>query len=196
MVGAIIIGAPLVADLDIRAGPDGLGPVLFAASTVGVYFTIPDTDVALALVPIATLLVLAAWPRPLVRLGAAGSATAVGVLAWASAVGGLGRSTAVVGGVASLGLLAGEPLGRLVARRRRGALGGGPRGARYAAAVAAAQVLPVYVASRVAGVQRSVGAACVIAALDLGLVVVVTALLAMRRPQRAVATSAAVTRRR
>jgi len=181
VAGSIIVAAPLAASLDTRAGPDGLGPVLLAVSTIGVYFTIPDTDVGLALFPIAALLALAAWPRPLVRLGAGGTAAAVGTLVWVSAVGGLGRSTAVIGGVACLGLLIAEPLGRLMAARPRGALGGDGHGTWYVVLIALVQLIVVYVASRVAGVRTQVGAAVTIATLDLGLVAIGTAVIAARR---------------
>jgi hypothetical protein len=199
VAGSVVVGAPLAASLDARAGPDGLGPVLFAISTIGVYFTIPDTDVGLALFPIAALLALAAWPRPLVSLGA-GTAAAVGTLVWVSAVGGLGRSTAVIGGVACLGLLIAEPLGRLMAARHRRALGGERHdtwylgGERhdtwYVGVVALVQLVVVYVASRVAGVRTRVGAAVAIATLDLGLVAVIAAVIAARRPRNSGARSA------
>jgi hypothetical protein len=190
VAGSVVLGAPLAASLDTRAGPDGLGPVLFAISTMGVYFTIPDTDVGLALFPLAALLALAAWPRPLVRLGAGGTAAAVGTLVWVSAVGGLGRSTAVIGGVACLGLLIAEPLGRLMAARRRGALGGDRHDTWYVVVVALVQLVVVYVASRVAGVRTRVGAAVAIATLDLGLVAVIAAVIAARRPRNSGARSA------
>jgi hypothetical protein len=189
VAGSIIVSTPLAASLDARAGPDGLGPVLFAVSTIGVYFTIPDTDVGLALFPIAALLALAAWPRPLVRLGGGGTAAAVGTLVWVSAVGGLGRSTAVIGGVACLGLLVTEPLGRLLAARRRGALGGDRHGTWYVVAIGLVQLFVVYVASRVAGTRTRVRDAVTIATVELGVVAVVTAVIATRRPRRVGARS-------
>jgi hypothetical protein len=184
VAGAVFVGAPLTADLDSRGRLDGLGPVLLAVSVIGVFFTVPDTDVALALMPITVLLALGAWPLPLVTLGPGGPA-AVGALAWVAAVGGVGRGSAVVGGVASLGLLVAEPLGRLLARRPRGALGGHRHTPRYAAAVAAIQLLVVYVASRVAGTQLTVRRAVPIAALDLAVATIVAASVARSRPRRA-----------
>lgn len=152
---------------------------LLAVSTVGVFFTVPDTDVSLALVPIAALIALASWPLPLVRLGGGGAA-AVGALAWVSAVGGVGRGTAVVGGLACLGLLAAEPLGAAAAGRREPA----PRpGIGAGVSAALGQLAVVYVASRVAGVRVRPGEAAPIAAVDLLVAAAAVGIISRRSPR-------------
>lgn len=167
LAATVIVGAPLAADLDRRGAANGLGPVLLAVSAVGVYFTVGDTDVALALVPVVVLVAAAAWPVPLVRLGSGGAAASVGVLAWVTAVGGLGRESAVVGGLACVGLLAAEPAGRILARRRRGALAPTVRRVWTAVGAGVAQLAVVFIASRVAGTLTATRSAAVIAALDI-----------------------------
>jgi len=220
----VAVGAALAADVDRRAAGLGLGPVWFAVGAVGVLFTVGDTDVALALAPIAVLVAATAWPWPLTRLGGGGSAAAVGALAWVAAVGGVGRRSAVVGGLACLGLLIAEPLGRLLVtpltrraartvrpgrsegggRTGRGRAGGrhrragpGPARIRLPAAVAAglAQLVVVYVASRVAGVRHQVRPALVIAGADLAVATVLAAVWALRHPGRPARHRAAVASR-
>jgi hypothetical protein len=176
----IVVGAPLAADLDRRGAHQGLGVLLYAVSAVGVYFTVGDTDVALALAPIAILLIAAAWPIPLVRLGSGGAAAATGSLAWVAAVGGLGRQSAVVGGLACIGLLACEPAGRLLARRPTGPLGLNPAGGTAAVPAAVAQLAVVFLASRVAGTQTSTRSAIILAAGDLALATALCTLAARR----------------
>jgi hypothetical protein len=118
-----------------------------------VYVTVPDTEQAIAV--FAALFVTGAlgWPLAAARLGSSGAFAVAGLLAWTCAVGGVGRHTGVVGGVASLGLLATEPVSRLLARVRGPIV---PRpGFLHAVFVGIAQVGAVFVASRVAGVRDS-----------------------------------------
>ncbi|HEX6393043.1 MAG TPA: hypothetical protein VFZ97_06345 [Acidimicrobiales bacterium] len=108
--GAItVVGAGLIDSLDRRCCRLGLGPLLLAVTTVGLYETVPDPDFALLLVGAALPMALLGWPIPLARLGGAGAAAAAGFLAWADAVGGRGRLGTVVAGGVCLGLFAIEP---------------------------------------------------------------------------------------
>lgn len=167
LTAAIVVGACLVADLDYRARWLGLGPVLFCVTVVGMYEAVPDPDIALTLLGVALPLGLLGWPRPLARLGGSGSAAAVGLLGWVSAVGGTARQNAVIGGLACLGLFVAEPLARLLDRRRRSFLDRLAVRSRTAALVAFVHLVPVYVASHIAGLERNVALSGAIAAGDL-----------------------------
>ena len=177
-VAAAVGVAALLADFDARWRHRGLGPVLLTISLLGVYATVPDTEMALVAMGAALPLSLLGWPWPLAAWGRAGAWMAAGSLLWVVAFGGVGRGSAVVGGIACLGLLAVEPIARRLHPGRRSVLSrlpGGPLGALVAAAV---QLPLVYVASRVAGTRPSVAAAAVLAmaggAVAVGLALVAT----------------------
>ena len=109
-VGALtVVGTGLIDSLDRRCYRLGLGPLLLAVTTVGLYETVPDPDFALLLVGAALPVALFGWPLPFARLGGPGAAAAAGFLAWADAVGGRGRLATVVAGAVCLGLFAIEP---------------------------------------------------------------------------------------
>jgi hypothetical protein len=123
--GTLLTGA-LVHDFDATQGPQGAPFVFLAVATVGVYYTVPDTELPLVMLGVALPLVLISAPQPLRRLGPAGTAAAMGVFAWVVVVGGRGRPGSVIAGFATLGILLVEPLGRRVpkstlalARRRK-----------------------------------------------------------------------------
>jgi hypothetical protein len=181
LMGWVGVGSALMADFDRRWRHLGLGPVLLALSAAGVFATVPDTETALPVLGAAVPLALLGWwrwprwPGPLGALGGAGSAVATGVLAAAVAGGVAGRGSALVGGLACLGLFAVEPLARRLHPGRKGALAvlrprpwWGPL-----PAVAAHGVL-VLMASRVAAHQASAGGAAAVATGVLG-----TALVAL-----------------
>jgi hypothetical protein len=115
-VATIVGGGACMASFDARHSPRGLGPPLFALATVGVYFTVPDTEHALVLIGAALPLVLSSWPVPFARLGSGGAYAATGLLAWTAATDGVARPASIVGGMASLGLLLAEPVGRAIGR--------------------------------------------------------------------------------
>lgn len=116
------VGAGLVTDLDSRTRHRGLGPVLVAVTCVGLYESVPNPDFPLVLAGVALPFALFGWPLPFGRLGGGGAASAAGLVAWTAAVGGLGMLSAVVAGVACLGLLAVEPVAHLLLPRRRSVL--------------------------------------------------------------------------
>jgi hypothetical protein len=160
--GAIVVSGWLVAGFDDRWRGRGLGPVLLAVSVVGVYFTVPDTEQALVALGAALPLAFLGWPWPLAALGRAGAYAATGLLLWVIAAGGVGRGSAVVGGLACLGLLAMEPVSRLVDPGRESALERLPDGRSGTVAISLLQLGLVYVAARVAGLRPTVAGAATI----------------------------------
>ena len=99
-------------DFDATHGPRGAPWVLFAISSAGVYLAVPDTELARVLIGAALPFVLLSLPKPVARFGPAGSAALAGVFSWVVVVGGRGRPASVVGGLAVIGILLAEPLGR------------------------------------------------------------------------------------
>lgn len=113
--GALVTGV-LAHDFDLEQGPRGAPFVLLAVSAVGVYYTVPDTELPLVLLGASVPFALISFPQPLRRMGSAGTAATMGVFAWVIVVGGQGRAGSVVAGFATLGLLLVEPLARRVPR--------------------------------------------------------------------------------
>lgn len=159
----------LLADFDRRWRRQGLAVPLLAVSAAGIYLTVPDVEAAVVVLGAALPLLLLGWPVPFWRghpppsLGLPGALATAGLLVWTVASGGAGRPGSVVGGLGCLGVLAVEPLARLVDRRRRGPL----RGERATWIAFGAQLLLVGVASRVVGRADTVAAALPPAALTL-----------------------------
>jgi len=154
VVGCAVVGAT-AANLDQRAARYGLGPLLFFLSVIGIYFTVPDTELMRAIVGVSMPLVLLAWPYAAASLGSGGAYAAVGLLLWVAPIEAIGRPGALVGTVGAFALLVGEPLGRALAphleqRMRINRFGiGHPR-----AVVVGAQLVLVLYASRVAGMAH------------------------------------------
>jgi hypothetical protein len=169
---ATVAGAALIPDIDDRGARLGVGPVLYAVSAVGMYETVPDPKLALALIGVALPLLVLGWPIPFARLGGAGASVAAGALAWAAAIGGTGRLSAVYGGVACLGILVAEPAARLLARSSSPALNLLPVRPSSTVFLAIAQTGVVYVPSRVGGLNRDPLTAGVISLTMIALVVV------------------------
>jgi hypothetical protein len=119
-------------------------------------------------------LLLLGWPVALASLGTAGAYPAVGALAWMAAFEGSGRLTAIVGGVACLGLFVVEPLARLLKLGATTIFDALPERSWVVVPVAAAHLALVFVASRVAGLRTGVSSAVAFAVTDLvvGLAVV------------------------
>lgn len=175
------VAGALLAGFDRRWRGHGLAPLLLAVSAVGVYATVPDVEWALVVVGAALPLTLLGWPGPLApgglrgprrrdgpaqpppSLGVAGSLAAAALLAWTVAAGGAGRPGSVVGGLACLGVLAVEPLARLLDPRHRSALAR----PRVAWTALAAHLVLVAVAARVVGRTETVAVALPLAGLAL-----------------------------
>lgn len=168
VAGTIVLGGLCVASFDTRWRNPSVAPALFVLSAVGIYFTVPDTEEAMVLLGVAAPLALLGWPFGLGALGTGGSLAATGLLCWTVAAGGYGRRSSIVGGLACLGLLVVEPVGRLA--------GGGSWPGRVpgrgwsltatAAALSGAHLGLVYVASRVAGTRLTVPAALGIVGIE------------------------------
>ena len=162
---AVAGGGALVADFDWRWSARPLGPVLILVSLAGVFVTVPETREALPVLGAAVPIALLGWPVNLASLGAGGALAATGLLAWVVGQGGTFRDSALVGGLACLGLLVAEPMGRLLRpsqdRRRL------PRPPPVLVAVVVVHVVVVLVAARVAGLGDDLTVAIVLAALAL-----------------------------
>jgi len=175
---AVVAAGALLADFD-RRRRDGLALPLWALSVAGVWATVPDVESAVVVLGAALPPALLGWPSPLARnglvcLGVAGSLASAGLLVWVVATDGAGRPGSMVGGLACLGVLGVEPL----ARRLGGRGPGGPP--LPAAALLAAHLVLVAVASRVVGRRETVAQALPLAAAVL-VVALVVAVAALRR---------------
>jgi hypothetical protein len=202
---AAVAGA-LLADFDRRWRRHGLAPLLLAVSAAGVYATVPDVEAAVVVLGVALPLALLGWPGPLApggvpvpgprpgpprppppSLGVAGSLAAAALLVWTVAAGGAGRPGSVVGGLGCLGVLAVEPLARLLDPRHRSALARGPA----AWTALGAHLVLVAVAARVVGRAETVAAALPLAGLELAAALAValaSAATAERTPPSAKST--------
>jgi hypothetical protein len=181
----IVVGGALAADFDRRWRRVGAPPVLLAISLFGVYVTVPDTEQALVVLGASLPLALPGaigWPRALNSLGSAGAFGAVGLLAWTVGAGGAARHSAIVGGLACLGLFVVEPVGRALAGGRSRILGAVPDRRIWAlAAVAAGHLALVYVCARMAGLRDTVAVAGWIAG---GALLLAVAALSLGEPNR------------
>ena len=112
MALATVVAAVAIRDFDAMKGDHGAPWMLIAISAAGVYLAVPDTELARVLLGVALPFVLLSIPNALSPIGPAGSAAVAGVFTWVIFVGGRGRPGSVVGGLATLGILLAEPLGR------------------------------------------------------------------------------------
>jgi hypothetical protein len=106
-------------DFDVFNGRKGAPWLLFAIAAAGAYLAVPDTELARVFLGVALPFVLMSVPYPSAGFGPAGSAAMAGVFTWVVVVGGRGRPGSVVGGLAAIGLLAAEPIGRRLVGRDR-----------------------------------------------------------------------------
>jgi hypothetical protein len=158
------VAALLVGDLE-DARPRLLG-VCLAVSAVSVYVAVPDTESVRPLVGAAGAAALLSLPRD-IAANAAGSAAALGLLAWSVGVGGWPRPGAVVGGLACVGVLV---LGRVIRWARTPIV-----------ALLLAHVAVVAIVARIAGLrERAVVAGLIVASAFAAAVV---ALLVTGRPR-------------
>jgi hypothetical protein len=169
-----VVAGALLADFDRRWRAHGLAPPLLAVTAAGIYATVPDVEAALVVLGATLPVALLGWPgrwrrgtaaaaSPPPSLGVVGALAVAGLLAWTVAAGGAGRPGSVVGGSLCLGVLAVEPLARLVEPRRRSALLRGPVGL----TALGAHLVLVAVAARVVGRAETVVAALPAAGLTL-----------------------------
>jgi hypothetical protein len=164
---AASVGALLAAEFDHNWRVEAPGLTLFAVSALGVYATVPDTELVAAVLGVSLPLVVLGWPVRLATLGRAGGAAAVALLVWAGAAGGEGRPASIIAVVACLGLLVGGPVGRVLLPRvgdRLRRVSDGP----VTFWVLVSHVAIVGVASRVGG-QLSVPFAAAVIATVVGI---------------------------
>jgi hypothetical protein len=167
VVVTVVLGGALVADFDRRHHARGWSVVMYAVSVVGVYFTVPDTERALVLLGASVPMLLLGWPVALASLGSAGAYPVVGALAWMAAYEGAGRLSAIVGGVACLGLFVVEPLLRLSKLGASTFFDALPQRSWVLFPVVAIHLAFVFVASRVAGLRTTVAQAVAIVVTEL-----------------------------
>jgi hypothetical protein len=106
-------------DFDAAYGRKGAPWLLFGVAAIGVYLAVPDTELARVFLGVAIPFVFVSVPLPSAGFGPAGSAALSGLFTWVVFVGGRGRPGSVVGGLAAIGLLAAEPIGRRFVGRDR-----------------------------------------------------------------------------
>lgn len=166
LFSVVLIGGLLGRDLDLGV-PSGWVGLVISISTLGIWVTVPDTDLARIMVGVALPLapLTGICRRPL----GPGLFALVGLLAWAAAVGGGARPASIIGGWLALGILLLAPL---ISSDRR--LGTG-----WILAIHAGLVL---VATRVIGLGSAAWPAALggVFLLAVGLVVVA----ALRQPAR------------
>lgn len=163
----IVAGAVLLSDFDSRWGDYGAGNLLLVITAGGLYATVPDTEQALVLLGAALMLAPLGTSLIGVSLGPGGSSAIVGVLAWTAAAGGYHRPSAVVAGIASLGVLAVEPAAGWLSGRIGGPFDWVPTRRGAVAVMFAVQLGLVLLVSRVAGLQESLRVCALVATLVL-----------------------------
>jgi len=172
----IVVGGALVGDLDRRRGAGGITVTMLAATMLGIYATVPDTEEALVLLGVMVPVALLGFPFAVARLGSAGGSASVGLLAWIIAHGGRSRESAIIGGVACLGIFVVEPLAALLMRRREH-----PASLGSTLWLIGAHLAVVFVASRIVGIRDRLSAA-VTGAVLVGVVALLAATTVLRRP--------------
>jgi len=162
--GAIAVGSMLVADFDDTWRSETAGLTLFVVSALGVYATVPDTELVGAVLGASLPLLLIGWPVRVASLGRVGGAAATALLLWAGAAGGGGRPASIVAVVVCLGLLVGVPIGTTLLPRAANRFGRVPPTPLVLALIAAHAVI-VLTAARVAGQRTDALAAAALGAL-------------------------------
>jgi hypothetical protein len=169
-----VIGGCTGATLDRHRESRGYAPLLFAVSSAGLYATVPDTDFALILAGVLLPMGLLCLPRYRMITGAAGAAGLSGCVCVVAAIGGYGRPSAIVGGIACLGVVALAPaLAKLASSVKAG------RRELMPSLVIAIHVVLVWYAARIAGRQPFARRALVVWAV--GEIVVVAAVTTVLR---------------
>jgi hypothetical protein len=180
LVVVIVAAAPLVAAFDRTYANHALPIPMFALAVVGLFFAVPDTEIAAILLGTMVAGVFLGWPKPFFTLGSAGSYAVVGLFVWVAVAGGAARPASIVVSVGCLGLLLAEPVGRWLSHGPRTLLSDGRV---EETAILLVQLAIVYVVSRGAGRLSSAWTAAAVTGLVLGLAVLAVA-LRTRQPAR------------
>lgn len=178
VVAAIAFIAPLAASLTLRYSGQAWGPALTAVSAIGVFFAVPDTEMALVVAAALLPLALLSWPVQLASLTPAGAYGFVGALILVLTTDGLARPYVLLGAVAVFGVFLAEPLAHLFARTLP--FGGIAVGWRALFVVGGFHVVMVIAASRWAAVQQTSATAF---AAGLGIVVAGAFLVYLSQPK-------------
>ncbi len=178
-VAAISIGGGLAAWSEQRRPSSWAGPILAAGSALGVFIVVPDTERALVLLGAALPVALLGWPLRLARLGTGGVLSFVGVLVWVVLRDGATRDSAIVGGLAALGVLVAEPVAVLLGRLFSGAWS--PPVSDWL--LVATDAVVVLLAGRLAGTLDSAEDAVLVAGLVLAGAVALLTAAELRRPE-------------
>jgi hypothetical protein len=144
---AIMTTAPLLASFDGRYGRTGLPLPLFAASALGVYLTVPDTEFAIVVLGTAAIAGFLGWPKPVMSFGASGAYASIGLYVAAASTGAIGRPAALIAAVSCLGLLVVAPVAHRIFHTERSCCFDGVA----PAIVIGGQIVLVLLISRMAG---------------------------------------------
>src|SRR4029079_9371433 len=109
VVATPVMGGVALTSFDRRWARHGLALPLVAMWAFGAYVTLPDTQLALAVLGATAVVAVASWPLRVAGLGARGAVPLAGLIAWIARFSATGRPSALVGAVAGAGLLVIEP---------------------------------------------------------------------------------------
>jgi hypothetical protein len=176
----IAVAAPLLVAAEKAWARSPGVPVAFAVSAVGLYGCVPDTEEARVLLGVALVAALLSLIPSMHSFGIVGAAMSSGLFVWIAAFDAPGRPSAFVGATAALALLLTDAIGS----RLRGARPPMARGhAGGVVALAGHTVLAAY-ASRVAGLEQSVGSAVALAVPALMAALALSVVTAPTTPRR------------
>ncbi len=170
---AVAVGTPtlaaLASDCDDFHRRRAFGPAFMVVTFAGIYATVPDTEGARALLGAALPLLVLVIPRPLMTLGASGTAALLGLAFTVAAIEGAPRPGSIVGALGCVGMLAGDPIGRRVLPELRNRDGHDPASLfRNMIVALALQTAVVTWASRVAGFDKHAPIAAAVLLVGVG----------------------------
>lgn len=180
LVVFMAVGGAAAADWSRWAPVADAGPLLALLAVAGVYACVPDTEHAALVLGVAIPIACTGWPMRFMTVGSGGAAAIVGLVAWLAGTDGTPRSGAVVGACACVGVLMFVPLldrsGVVLSGRNR------LQGTRAVLAIVGCQALVVAACSRVAGLVDSIVWSALIAAVALGVTLVLVRACFLLRP--------------
>jgi hypothetical protein len=184
-VVAIALGGTLAAWAEQRRPTSWAGPVMAAGTALGVFSVVPDTERALVLIGAALPVALLGWPFRLARMGAGGALSFFGVVVWVVLRDGATRDSAIVGGLAALGILVAEPVAALLSRL----ISGTWSRSHSDWVLVATHAAVILLAARLAGTLGSAEDAALVAGLVMGGALALLTAVDLRRPEPEDATA-------
>jgi hypothetical protein len=166
VIAAVSLSAPAMGRFDRRWGASGVSPVLMALSAGGLFYTLPDPEEAAILLGASMPLMLLSAPLIRGAYGGSGAWAMAGLFVWTVMAGGYGRESAIVGGLACLGVFAAAPFASLGRAQ--------PPSSQRTVTLAAVHAASVLIASRVVGLQENA-----VVALAIGVTLIALATLAV-----------------